>query len=143
MKTRITSFCLLVALCGSALLFSACGTDYGTPEATLNTFAEAMQNLDSEAIVDCYVQDEQAKAREEFDNDSEQSNTTIVCTPKGVKKEDGYTIGSVDIKEEGKDGSFEMKVYFVEEEGAWKISQEAYTEHMLKKIEQAKDGVGE
>ena len=141
---RIGQTIAFALLAGFVLTLSACGTDYSTPEATLTAYAKAVQAKDVDAMIDCYVKGEQEKARKEFEKNKEKEDAKpYTITSKGSKKDGDWTIGTLEIKEEGQDKGMELEVVLVEEDGAWKISDQKSEDYQKEKIKKMMEGGGE
>ena len=127
----------LVLFATAVVTLTACGTDYSTPEATTQAYAKALMAKDVDAIVECYVKDEQSKAREQFqkssDNEKEDAKALTV-TSKGSKKDGDWTIGTIEVQQEGSTSKVDMELVLVEEDGTWKVSDKQTEEYMKQKF---------
>jgi hypothetical protein len=141
MKTRLMQSLFLCALLFGAFCLSACGPDLSSPDATLTTYAAAMQAKDKDAMLACMVESERAEAKKQWDEaeskkkEGEEKKFTV--TSKGTTKDGAWTIGTLELKEEGGSKGMEMKTVLVEVDGKWYVSDKKsaeYTAEQIKKM---------
>lgn len=141
---RIGQTFAFALLASFVLTLSACGTDYSTPEATLTAYANAVQAKDVDAMIDCYVKSEQEKARTSYEkNKDKEDSKPFTITSKGSKKDGDWTIGTLEIKEEGQEKGMNLEVVLVEEDGAWKISDQKSEDYQKEKMLKSMENGGE
>ncbi|MBX3460920.1 MAG: hypothetical protein KF696_13305 [Planctomycetes bacterium] len=143
MKTRLNAL-LLCALIAGAFSLTGCGPNLSSLDATVATYAKAFQAKDHELMVQCHVKADQEKLRKQHEESKKKESTgkekSWTATAKGSKKVGDFTVGTIELKEEGDEKGFDMEFVLVEEDGKWKVSEAKGEEYQKKKLEDLMKG---
>ncbi|MBN2620865.1 hypothetical protein JXB22_07215 [candidate division WOR-3 bacterium] len=117
-----------IIACSIAAVYGEAGTevDFSSPEATFNTFVKAVLGRDQDAAVECFAADLQAEMSDPWEEDELPDSVEFEVVDEYV--EEAYAELEISIWDDLTEETVVETMYFVLEQGEWKMTWPEYDE---------------